>query len=363
MWKRAVVGAAFVAVLGLSFAPSSANAASCCVPNPLPMCDDAMVMLCVCMIDMNCCMFGWDATCVAEVILFGCGTCGCQPNCGGKVCGDDGCGGSCGQCFGTQICQNGGCIQGCTPNCAGKQCGADGCGGICGQCQFNFTCVADQCQANCQPQCQGVQCGPDGCGGSCGSCGFGEVCSEGSCQAACEPQCAGKQCGSDGCGGLCGSCGVNEACNPEGQCFAMCQSQCLGKECGDDGCGGLCGSCGLSAMCSPEGFCVPKGEPAEDLAGEADVSAPIPEDDSREPFEPSDEPDAQNGTGPTTCPAGHSLLYGKCVPDSQSSDEDAGSADSGCTAGPYPTSTDIPLLVLLVMLLSLGVRGHRLARR
>jgi hypothetical protein len=57
----------------------------------------------------------------------------------------------------------------CIPQCAGKQCGPDGCGGSCGSCtppdicDHNFQCV-------CEPQCAGKQCGPDGCGGSCGSC-------------------------------------------------------------------------------------------------------------------------------------------------------------------------------------------------
>ena len=50
-----------------------------------------------------------------------CGTCGtdqickdhlcqCKPACGGKLCGDDGCGGSCGSCTSPAICQGGNCI-------------------------------------------------------------------------------------------------------------------------------------------------------------------------------------------------------------------------------------------------------------
>ena len=36
----------------------------------------------------------------------------CKPNCQGKECGDDGCGGSCGNCTSNQVCDNGKCVQG-----------------------------------------------------------------------------------------------------------------------------------------------------------------------------------------------------------------------------------------------------------
>jgi lysozyme len=35
---------------------------------------------------------------------------GCQPNCNGKTCGSDGCGGSCGTCAGNHTCMNGQCV-------------------------------------------------------------------------------------------------------------------------------------------------------------------------------------------------------------------------------------------------------------
>ena len=53
----------------------------------------------------------------------------CVPDCLGKQCGDDGCGGSCGECPTGQACQDDGTCLGCTPECAGKACGDDGCGG------------------------------------------------------------------------------------------------------------------------------------------------------------------------------------------------------------------------------------------
>ncbi len=359
MGRNPLIGWVCLALFLVSSAPSTANAASCCQTSPLPMCDDAMVMLCVCMIDMNCCTFGWDAVCVAEVTAFGCGTCGCQPNCGGKQCGNDGCGGSCGQCMGNNVCQNGACIAGCTPNCAGKQCGPDGCGGVCGSCQPNFNCVVDQCQPDCVPQCAGVQCGPDGCGGSCGSCGFGEICANGTCQLACEPQCVGKQCGSDSCGDLCGTCAPGEACNADGQCNPLCEKQCLNKECGPDGCGGLCGNCGFDATCSSDGMCISgegPGDPDVNSQTGNDAYVPGPDDyGSKDGVENPGGPDAGGGPGgPASCPYGHTLVYGKCVPNSQLADEDdGGSADSGCAAGGRPVPAGLPLLPLLGLLLML----------
>ena len=57
----------------------------------------------------------------------------------------------------------------CTPDCSGKQCGGDGCGGFCGT--LDGTCPdSQQCMKNicvCQPDCFGKVCGDDGCGGLC----------------------------------------------------------------------------------------------------------------------------------------------------------------------------------------------------
>ncbi|MBT9558711.1 MAG: hypothetical protein IV100_21955 [Myxococcales bacterium] len=74
--------------------------------------------------------------------------CTCNPACGGKTCGDDGCGGSCGTCEGaTPYCTDEGqCTGECTPACDGKSCGPDGCGGECGTCGASETCsFLDQC--------------------------------------------------------------------------------------------------------------------------------------------------------------------------------------------------------------------------
>ncbi len=71
-------------------------------------------------------------------------------------------------------------VSACTPQCTGKVCGTDGCGGVCGYCPklsaYNCssagTCV-------CVKSCAGKTCGDDGCGGSCGTCGSGDVCDGG----------------------------------------------------------------------------------------------------------------------------------------------------------------------------------------
>ncbi|NOZ85815.1 MAG: hypothetical protein GXP49_06065 [Deltaproteobacteria bacterium] len=52
-------------------------------------------------------------------------------------CGDNGCGGSCGNCPGDQVCNKGTCGHECTPDCTGRECGDDGCGGSCGTCPVN----------------------------------------------------------------------------------------------------------------------------------------------------------------------------------------------------------------------------------
>jgi hypothetical protein len=84
----------------------------------------------------------------------------------------------CGDIVETPVCQDGACV--CAPDCDGKVCGDDGCGGSCGECEdAGAVCSAGQC--GCAPQCEGLQCGDDGCGGSCGECDSG-VCNGGLCE-------------------------------------------------------------------------------------------------------------------------------------------------------------------------------------
>ena len=77
----------------------------------------------------------------------------------------------------------------CTPNCAGKECGSDGCGGSCGSCVSGKTCTSGACvTSGCVPDsCSslGRNCGSvsDGCGATlnCGGCSSGKTCNNGVC--------------------------------------------------------------------------------------------------------------------------------------------------------------------------------------
>jgi len=160
-----------------------------------------------------------------------CKSCSAQ----GKQCGivSDQCGGwlFCGTCASGQTCNaSGQCAASCTPNCSGKVCGSDACGGTCGTCASGQTCNASgQCVSSCVPAtCSSLSklCGVwnDNCGGAvnCGSCLANESCiASGQCVANtdCTPNFS-KKCDSghlywyDSCGnrgGVAQNCGANSA--------------------------------------------------------------------------------------------------------------------------------------------------------
>jgi triacylglycerol lipase len=67
----------------------------------------------------------------------------CEPACGERSCGSDGCGGSCGNCGGDLSCSaEGKCLE-CVPSGAGTECGEDGCGGVVGICADGQYCTED----------------------------------------------------------------------------------------------------------------------------------------------------------------------------------------------------------------------------
>jgi formylglycine-generating enzyme required for sulfatase activity len=183
---------------------------------------------------------------------------GCTPDCSGKACGDDGCGGSCGKCAPGRACTIGSLCEECAPDCTGRACGDDGCGGSCGECQVGMSCnAAYVCESGCTPDCEGKECGLDGCGGSCGTCEPGLKC-DAAAQCVlmdCVPDCSGKACGDDGCGGQCGQCNPGSECSSDFHC-EFCQPKCSNKACGDDGCGGTCGSCQTGKACNGAGQCI-----------------------------------------------------------------------------------------------------------
>ena len=218
----------------------------------------------------------------------------CTPDCAGKKCGADGCGGNCGICPDGTYCDNDECIGECLPKCAKKECGDNGCGGVCGTCADDQTCSDGQCLSlmSCA---QGIDClflcsmPFDACWENCvGEIAYGEQvrfldlfdcvmefckdvpggrfdigCFENAVASVCmniynecidcKPDCGGKQCGPDGCGGSCGICPDGTYCE-DFQCKETCVPQCFGKECGTDGCGGVCGTCPGGAVCS-DGKC------------------------------------------------------------------------------------------------------------
>jgi hypothetical protein len=176
----------------------------------------------------------------------------CIPDCDGRECGDDGCGGTCGGCEPWNRCDGQGqCGNLCTDVCAGRQCGPDLCGGFCGTCAEGQACGDDgQCVPGCVPDCSlptgGAKvCGSDGCGGACGpnqgQCPDGLYCAaNGLCTENCLPTaCGERQCGFDGCGGACGPsegyCQYPLACTIDGQCGNWCTSCSHDPSCSDLG--------------------------------------------------------------------------------------------------------------------------------
>lgn len=73
----------------------------------------------------------------------------CFEICGEAECGTiDEC--NCGECTGNYVCETNMCV--CKPNCDGKECGADGCGGECGTCTGGEVCAMDgTCGEACDP--------------------------------------------------------------------------------------------------------------------------------------------------------------------------------------------------------------------
>lgn len=228
----------------------------------------------------------------------------CTPDCQGKECGPNGCGGLCGVCPSPSCCQPGfagtyHCCGLCEPsvNCWGKECGPSGClcwdtnfcesgclemlslpcgqwgecpegqeckwpDGRCVPCTSCGACLPSEycsheglCLAK-QGQCADKECGSDGEGGNCGICPPGKACAvDSTCKPSSDP-CEERECGPDGHGGICGECGVGQLCDYGGKCtYDACHWNCAGRECGPNGCGGSCGGCGAGESCDKFGYC------------------------------------------------------------------------------------------------------------
>ena len=157
----------------------------------------------------------------------------------------------------------------CVPDCEGKECGGNGCGGFCANCpEAAPLCVNNKCTVQCLPDCTGKECGDDGCGGGCAVCPpEAPDCVDFKCTSPCTPSCAGKECGDDGCDGECGQCPVAAPLCVENLCKPDCQPDCAGKNCGGDGCGGGCGECLGDLPICDAGVCIPDPEDACTEAG------------------------------------------------------------------------------------------------
>ena len=128
--------------------------------------------------------------------------CGCQPDCGGKTCGDDGCGGVCGVCSNGTGCAAGTCVMtgGCNP----------------AQCNGHGTCAAGDAQCTCQAKYAGA---------ACDKCVPGLVA-----YPACVTPCTGDSACDDGNGCTIDVCASNQACvHPAITCDD-------GNGCTDDAC-------------------------------------------------------------------------------------------------------------------------------
>ena len=226
-------------------------------------------------------------------------SCDCTADCGGKQCGDDGCGGNCPPgCGANQTCESGACLctaltcgseccsagqvcyadHCCSADCSGKDCGGDGCGDLCGTCPGSLTCDAGgRCGCSGDLSACGVECvnttsDVDNCGECDLACVAPQVCASSSCSDSCAPgqeDCAGS------CADLavdpthCGDCAIS--CSPGADCSGgLCS--CAGGlvECPDVGCTDVrtdpdnCGVCGRHCVGCSEGTC-----PASDSDGGA----------------------------------------------------------------------------------------------
>ena len=240
--------------------------------------------------------------------------CGCTPSCGGRTCGDDGCGGSCGACAGGRTCSGAGacaCPAGtmdCGGTCAATASDNANCGSCGNACASGSTCMAGICVASCTPSCGGRTCGDDGCGGSCGSCPAGRTCgATGACGCAagrtdCGGTCVDTATDPSHCGGCGSACPAGQSCSGA---TCACMPSCGSRSCGSDGCGGTCGVCATDRVCST-GACTCLGA-LTDCAG-ACVDVRIDE--------------ANCGTCGTACAAGETCAAGACA----TSGPDAGCA-------------------------------------
>ncbi len=257
----------------------------CCQPNGTPGCNDPSITSCVCGMDSFCCETGWDETCVAEVLDFGCGVCEGPAGCGDGSCGSgENCGNcpsDCGACTGDCCQPNGtpGCSDGAISACVCAmdsyccltewddvcveevsefgcgQCGDEpaGCGNW--YCEEGENCAT--CPSDCGA-CTGDCCQPNGTPG-CKTAAIAEcVCAQDDycCTTDWDDMCVGEvtefgcgQCASESCGD--GICGWEESCVACPQDCGACSGDCC-KGNGTPGCKDAAVS---ECVCAQDAFC------------------------------------------------------------------------------------------------------------
>lgn len=197
--------------------------------------------------DRSCCQVKWNDKCIKDAM--DCGLiCPCKPDCEGKQCGDDGCGGTCGGCDTGLFCVEGQCEP--CRDCTKQECGGNGCGVPCGTCTDNKACIRGKCldpPAWCQEKS-----GP-GCSNP------AEDCDKDIVKCVCEAK-NDHYCCNTKWDWLC----VTEYLACANQVFehplvCPCVPTCKTRECGDDGCEGTCGQCSKGMECNRFGRCVKPG--------------------------------------------------------------------------------------------------------
>lgn len=122
----------------------------CCQPHLTPGCNDQEIMDCVCAQDPVCCDEQWDDICAAQVVEFGCDSCGLEPLCGDHICeGGENCylcPADCGPCTGDC------CVPQDGPGCQDLEV-------MMCVCDFNPSCCLDLWNQGCTDQVEKLNCG------------------------------------------------------------------------------------------------------------------------------------------------------------------------------------------------------------
>ncbi len=265
---------------------------------------DADLDRCVCnkVGDWPCCRLRWNEQCIQEAERYCDIECPCLPDCKGKQCGPDGCGGKCGTCpDNAPFCHDGTCVP--CMDCSKLECGSNGCGVPCGTCTGHKACIRGKCElphAWCQEKdVPGCSTPFEDCDQNIVDC----VCQSKNDHYCCDtkwdwlcvseyldcarkvfdkfltcpctPHCEGRQCGDDGCGGSCGECGAGMECDQAGMCVhptAVCGNGTCEQDEDCDTCPVDCG-CGDGMVCV-NGACTTPGASDNDPDAGLDTMAP-----------------------------------------------------------------------------------------